>query len=75
LSGKVENGKEHSEKRILTELEEAGLVKYLVDSNLARDGKNMTEIAAKVRILGICRVCSFGGNHRPSPIIWDHAGV
>jgi hypothetical protein len=63
LNGNVQNGEENSDKRILTDLEEADLVRFLIDSNLARDGKNMTEIGIKVRFEGgRCRrpVCSFG---------------
>jgi hypothetical protein len=67
LTGMVQNGKENQDKRILTDKEEDDLVKYLIDSNLMRDGKDMCEIGIKVRIRGVCRglFCSFGCNEDP----------
>ena len=55
IKGTVSSGAEHSAKMILTEVEENDLLKYLVQSNLGRDGKNMAEIGQKVKDILLAR--------------------
>jgi hypothetical protein len=77
LNGNVQNGEENSDKRILTDLEEADLVRFLIDSNLARDGKNMTEIGIKVRFECVKSMKTGQDTerqttHQPAPCEWAH---
>ena len=55
LKGVVHTGKEYGMCSLLTELEEAQLVKWLIDCNLGRNGKNMVEIGHKVRDILLVR--------------------
>ena len=55
LSGRIVNGSENADKRVLTDLEESDLVEYLVQSNLGMDGKNMSEIGLKVHEILLVR--------------------